>query len=428
MIDKTTLSKKLLASFLACATLTLCGCGKSIEQAVDTGSDTSLQISNVRQLVAKDNKTARTIMWRAEAKQGYKVEYRAKDVANKAVEAQDVSFKGGDTEYTQYKAELTGLKPGTTYEYRVVAGNNKGSWHKLNTDDGKGFTALVFADSQSSGTYKEWKAVTKLAREKHPESKLYLNLGDLVDCGEHGYQWSMWFEGIEPFSADMPMASAIGNHECYSLKYQEIFPKTYLNLFHLPANGNDKYKNQFYSFDYGDVHFTVIDTNAGWEVAPYQPNLVQDMIRWMDQDLASSKAKWKVVLMHRDIFLYRFGPNSGRPQTFNTYFFAPSWDYMTVFDKHKVDAVLSGHLHAYRRRVPLKNHAPADKGTMYIMTGVSGNQSYGELWDNYEWDAKRSIENPEVGNFMTMTAEADSLTFKAYTQKGQEFDSITLKK
>lgn len=398
------------------------------ENVVDNGSDSAVKVTNIRQLVVKDNKTARTIMWQAESKQQYKLEYKSKGESKKSLGALDVSFKGGDTNYIQYKAELSNLKPATEYEYRIVTADNKGEWHKLKTDDGKGFTAIIFSDAQSSGNYKEWKSVAKIAHKNHPESKLYLNLGDQVDCGEHSYQWRMWFEGIAPFAADMPMAALVGNHECYSLKFEEVFPKTYLNLFHLPSNGYDKYKNQFYSFDYGDVHFTVIDTNAGWEVAPYQPNLVSDMIRWMDKDLASTKAKWKVVLMHRDILLYKFGPKSGLTPSFDTYFFSPSWDYMNVFDKYKVDAVLSGHLHAYRRRVPLRNHQPADKGTLYIMTGVSGNQSYGERWADYKWDAKRSPENPEVGNYMTMTVDDKTLNFKAYLQNGKEFDSVTLKK
>jgi len=206
--------------------------GIATEAIVERGSDSSLKVTNIRQLVAKDNRTARTIMWQSQDKQRYRLEYRPKSGKIQVVEAKDVSFTGGDTTYVQYKAELSKLTPAEVYEYRVVTDKQKGSWHKLVTDDGKGFTAIIFSDAQSSGTYKEWKAVAKLANSKHPERKLYLNLGDQVDCGEHGYQWRMWFEGISSFAADLPMAALVGNHECYDLKFNEVFPKTYLNLFH----------------------------------------------------------------------------------------------------------------------------------------------------------------------------------------------------
>ena len=77
--------------------------------------------------------------------------------------------------------------------------------------------------------------------------------------------------------------------------------------------------------------------------------------------------------MHRDIFIYGFGSDSGREQS-KTHFLDFSYRLMPVFEKYKVDAVLTAHLHTYRRRVPLQNFAPAPQGSgvTYILTGVAG--------------------------------------------------------
>ena len=398
--------------------------GSNIKQL----DDSRLGIQYLRQLITDDNKTSRTIMWESKAKQHYKLEYRSGSFdSSKTVAAEDVSFKTGDTEYLQYKTVLKGLKPGTTYEYRIVTADAKGAWHKLTTDDGKGFTALIFSDAQSAD-YSGWHRMAKLAYNKHPESKLYLNLGDQVDC-DHSYQWEMFFKGIEPFGGELPAAMLVGNHECYNDRWEEIFPKTYLNLFHLPGNGYKKYQNQFYSFDYGDVHFTVLDTGGGWELDPWEPYLNYDQRVWLEKDLAAAKARWKVVLMHRDIFIYQFSKESGYDTSGGTYFIEPCRSFMRVFDKYSVDVVLTGHLHTYRRRVPLKYFQPNPKGTLYIMTGISGDEAdYGKLWADFEWDAKRSPEKPENGNYMTMKVDDNSLTLKAYLKNGKEFDTVTLKK
>ena len=65
---------------LISVSLLLAGCG-SVQQDAK-GSDSSIGVSYVRQLVAEDNGTSRTIMWQSQVRQGYSVEYRLKSMAN----------------------------------------------------------------------------------------------------------------------------------------------------------------------------------------------------------------------------------------------------------------------------------------------------------------------------------------------------------
>lgn len=423
-------SLRLLAAVLCALALGLAGCGSSTSQNADSeagGSDTAVAITNPRQLVAADNKTARTIMWEARIKQPYTLDYRLKGDKNvQTVQATDSSFEDGKNSYIQYTARLEGLKPGSDYEYRINAAQKKGRWHALHTEKGEGFTALIFPDSQSAN-YSGWQQLAREAYKRTPESAFYINMGDLVDNGQDGSQWKAWFNSVSTFSDALPLAPLLGNHEAYSQDWKERQPVAYTHLFNVPQNGLSKYPNQFYSFDYGPVHFVVLDTNFP-EMKAFQPDLLADELPWLEKDLAASKAKWKVVLMHRDIFLYGFGPDSGRAQT-KTQLLDFSYQLMPVFEKYKVDAVLTAHLHTYRRRVPLKNFAPAKNGDgiTYILTGVAGDVRYPKLWGDFEWDAAVAPK-PETANYMTMKVDEKTLEFKAFLPDGKQFDEVKLTK
>ena len=416
------------ASFLLiilCFVAALGGCARDAEREAE-GSDAAVAITHIRQLVAADNKTARTIMWEGKVKQPYTLEYRKQGSSDsESVQAADSSFTDKDS-VIQYTARLDSLAPGSTYEYRINTAKNKGQWHKLHTEAGAGFTALIFPDSQSAD-YNGWQQLARTAYQRHPESAFYVNMGDLVDNGQDASQWRAWFNSVSVFSDALPLAPVIGNHEAYSLEWKECLPASYTQLFNVPQNGLAKYPNQFYSFDYGPVHFVVLDTNFP-EMKNFQPALLADELPWLEKDLAASRAKWKVVLMHRDIFLYGFGPESGREQT-QTHFLDFSYQLLPVFEKYKVDAVLTAHLHTYRRRVPLQNFAPAPQGAgiTYILTGVAGDVRYPKLWGDFAWDAA-TAPKPETANYMTLRANEQSLEFKAFLPDGRQFDEVKLTK
>lgn len=434
------MNKRIVFLIIICIALLFAGCG-SVQKDV-AGSDSSIGVQFVRQIVAEDNATCRTIMWQSQVRQDYSVEYRLKCIGNNGVEhdtvkkasdkvgtvftkaATECSFKEAKTDYLQYQVQLQGLQPNSIYEYRIVTAKSKGTWHSIKTDNDKGFTALIFPDSQSSD-YSGWQQLARAAQQRHKDSELYINMGDLVDNGQDGSQWRAWLGSVEPFSADTAFAPVIGNHEAYSLDWQMTPPKAYINLFAVPENGLPEYKRQFYSFDYGPVHFTVLDTNFH-EAQGWQPQLLTDELRWLEQDLANSKARWKIVLQHRDIFMYAFSKESGRPER-ATFFLDFSRQLMPLYEKYKVDVVLSAHLHTYRRRMPLRNFAPAEDGITYILTDVAGNVRYPKLWGDFAWDAARAPQ-PETANYMTLEVSQEKLLFRAFLPDGKRFDEIEIKK
>lgn len=421
---------KLLFSAIALAmSCYIAGCASSSNAIVEeTGNDFDAGVKDIRTLVTGDNAVSRKIMWTGDKSGKYVVELRElnkKDGVQK-YPAKDASFKILEYDYPQFAASLTGLKAGSSYQYRINNGKELGAWHKLKTDNGRKLKALVFPDSQSAD-YRGWKTLAEKARQENRDAELFINMGDLVDNGQHQWQWQEWFRGVESFSSELAFAPVLGNHETYSLKWEEDLPETYINLFQLPENGSERFQNHYYSFDYGPVHFTVLDSNYADEEEDSLPALGPTQLAWAREDLANSSAKWKVVLMHRDILLYGFSEESGRARRWDTHWHRVGLDYAPLFDEFKVDAVLTAHLHTYRRRKPMSGFAVADKGVTYIMTGVAGDVRYATLWEDWEGDAARAPK-PETANYMTLEADEHSLEFKAFLPDGKEFDRIKLTK
>lgn len=208
-----------------------------------------------------------------------------------------------------------------------------------------------------------------------------MNMGDLVDNGEHAYQWDAWFDALQGVIERIPVAPLLGNHETYTLDWKVRRPLAYLQLFQLPA-GDARYAGEFYSFDVGEVHFTVLNTQDS-ELKAWEPNLLKDEAEWLRRDLAGTKKKWKVVLMHRDVLQYGF---ASRPTPREEGFSDTGRFFMPIFDEAQVDAVLTAHLHTFRDRGHIKGFRRDETGPLYLLTGVAGDVQYPGLWKQHALD------------------------------------------
>jgi len=111
----------------------------------------------------------------------------------------------------------------------------------------------------------------------------------------------------------------------------------------------------YYSFDYGNVHVTVIDSY--WSGGANRPRQLQ----WLEEDLAASTATWKIVSLHVPIVSTRSEPECewfGRT------------DYLPLLEKYAVDVVLSGHQPMYKRYRPVG--PPGAKPIIHITSGGGG--------------------------------------------------------
>lgn len=408
----------------------MAGCGNpaapSSRQAASGPVTETMKPFNVHQVVAADNEKGRTVMWEMPESKENSLEYRKKGTDTiYTVPASGKALAGnrGIKNGMVYTAELTNLEKGTAYEYRTREENRVSSWYPLATDDGGAFKVIVTSDSQSSD-YSDWKNLIRHAADDHQDAAFMIALGDLVDNGDDEYQWQIWFDSTKDILSRIPAAPALGNHEAYSLDWKEHMPDRYLTHFNLPDNGNRNFKNHYYSFDWGDVHFTVLDTSLN-EEKEWMPDLYEKEKVWLEKDLRETKKKWKVVLMHKDPLQYGFADES-RPHR-EEGFSEEGQYFMPVFDKYGVDLVLSAHLHTYRDRGHIYDFKRSDKGPVYVIDGLSGNVRYPGLWKKHELD-EYVAPQPETDNYSILEASEDKLVLTGYLPDGTKLHETVVRK
>lgn len=380
------------------------------------------KVQALRQVAASDNATARTIMWQSPVQlSAPMVELSGGAGDGKTFPAQEESFTDDGVSSYLYTAQVTGLTAGSTQQYRVSAGGEAGDWHALQTDGGGAFTALVFPDSQSND-YSDWRHLAQDAAARVPEAAFFINMGDLVDNGEDHGQWRAWFEAVDGIADRIPVAPLFGNHETYNQAWKVREPLAYLRYFAVPGNGSAEDDRRYYSFDYGPVHFLVLDTQHE-EEKEWHPELLARQQAWFRDDVRKSQKPWNVVLMHKDPLQYRIGSRPERQEGFSDE--GKAW--MPLFDETGIDLVLSAHLHTYRNRGHIKDFRRDEKGPLYILTGVAGNVRYPGLWVDHALDTYVAPQ-PETDNYLTLTADSAALSVRCFLPDGTQIDEATLRK
>ncbi len=414
------------------AAFALAGCGEEKSAASSASAVSAVPVRetmrpfSVRQLVAADNQKGRTIMWQLPDAKDCTLEFREKGAADiQSVKADSKSYAGnrGMADSYIYTAKVANLISGKDYEYRTRSGDTVSAWYPMKTDKGGAFKAIVTSDSQSSD-YSDWADLFKGAAERNPDADFFIDLGDIVDNGEDEYQWQTWFKTVTPWITQIPLVPAVGNHEAYSLDWKETMPERYVAHFNLPDNGDATLKNHYYSFDWGDVHFTVLDTSLA-EEKTWVPDLFEKQKVWAKKDLETTKKKWKVVLMHKDPLQYGFA-DVNRPHREEG--FSPEGEFfMPLFDETGVDLVLSAHLHTYRDRGQIYDFKRDAKGPTYVILGLGGNVRYPGLWKDHALDTYVAPQ-PETDNYNVLEASEDELVLTGYLPDGTELHRAVVRK
>jgi len=403
------------------------GCGQSAVETARSKLFADLRVDYLRQIVAQDSGCARVLMWEMSAP----IEAQALELRTAGNDkilsfpAHDDRFTDDDVTVYQYAAVIDGLTPGTSYEYRVRAGEAATAWMPLVTPaEDASYKMIIFPDSQSSD-YTDWQNVARGAWERNRDAAIYCNMGDLVDNGEDRSQWAAWFEG---FDADMrgaiPFVPVMGNHETYNRDWKVRLPEAYLHYFDVPENGSAQFARYYYSFDYGSVHYIVLNTMQQ-ELDEFIPGLVEEQQAWIRSDMAAHRKKWNIVMMHKDVLQYRI---NGRPE--RTEGFSEDGNlWMPLFDELGIDIVYTAHLHTYRNRGHIYGFAkrPDQKGPLYILTGVAGNVRYPNLWVDHAMDDV-TLPQPETDNYLTMEIGAAAIEVACFLPDGTEMDRVRVEK
>lgn len=310
-----------------------------------------------------------------------------------------------------FTAKLTGLKPGTRYSYRVGDGEVWSPAHTFTTADptaGK-VKFLALGDSQSvaggRSPYSTWRTTLHNAFRANSDARFVVMTGDLVDVGQSAAHWNGWFAAAAGVIDAIPIMPALGNHETMG-SWDTSRPIYWNAQFRLPQNGPNKLKNQVYSWDYGPVHFAVLDSQMGEQKLRRGLAIQRD---WLDADLAASSATWKIVLLHKPPYsLVRGRDNAHIRRAFGQ-----------VWEKHGVDLVMSGHDHAVSRTSPID-------GVVYYVIGRSGTKTYRNATRH---KCSAFFQNPLAQpNYMAIEVTAATLTIKTVKCDGSVIDEFVMAK
>ena len=260
-----------------------------------------------------------------------------------------------------HEITISGLREETIYHYQVGSGvaseleeevtriTSKDSVFKTAVRENTPFCFAVYGDNRSNE-----ECHTRIAEaivQKRPD--FVLNVGDVVTRGNKYRDWERdFFEPAKELFKNTPFYIAIGNHEKNAHWFYDFtsFPE--------PEN--------YYSFDYGNTHFTIVDSNRiaqDIDTSDLLPGSVQ--YEWLEKDLKYSDSCWKFVFFHHP-------PYSSSP-----HFPEEACEKMRIlsplFEKYDVDIVFNGHVHNYERSYPLKNNkVDMENGVIYVVTGGGG--------------------------------------------------------
>ena len=257
------------------------------------------------------------------------------------------------------------------------------------------------------------------------DPELVLGLGDYsydttADC---------WLDIIEPINDITKIA--IGNHEY---------------IIYNPTYGNDSYRlpsllteymrhfsltDQYYSFDFQNVHFLVMSSEDSFSEDSEQYDFVKDDL---EKAFTNSSIKWIVTYFHNPVYS---SPNQHVPN------FSFRDIYHPIFDQYNVDLVLQAHNHNYQRSYPLfyndinssqpiieekhkKGYNISSKGMSQIIVGTGGidfdDFSNQEPFVVYQQDSHYGFLNIDVID------QGNVLLGRYYTNTGDVLDEFQIVK
>ena len=179
-------------------------------------------------------------------------------VSDPGMEAGTVTLTGGgatshvtaaakpadDRKELLHVAALEGLRPGVQYSYEIACGTGDGRAARSaqRRRARAPFRFVIYGDTRSLP--ERHRAVSEAIAKEKPD--MVLHTGDLVANGD---DWGLWkkefFDPAEPFLRECAFWPVRGNHEETGALYHDLFV--------LPNDG------MYYSFDWGNAHFVVLD-------------------------------------------------------------------------------------------------------------------------------------------------------------------------
>ena len=254
----------------------------------------------------------------------------------------------GGVQTNIYRYKFSELTPGTRYYYEVALANgevSRGTFRTLEENPTE-IRYISITDTHKFDT----KATFDAAVADY-DPAFIIHGGDMVEgTGTQKEQYAFWFNSGE-FIHNHPVVYACGNHD-FSDYFDMYVIDTQTEEYGSAVAGN-------ISFDYGNVHFDLMDSNpwalfqmnaetSGGKMDAATADKIEKSVQWLKDDLSKNQDKaFRILVMHHPI---------SDPYT--------KMHIASVAEEGHVDMMLAGHTHSYARAV--SDQPTVGAGTIYL--------------------------------------------------------------
>ena len=376
---------------------------------------------------------------------------------------------------TEHEILITSLTPDTKYFYQIGTTNanipsDEQTFFKtaLPAETNNNFTVWATGDFGTNGAEQVnvRNAYSTYATANLPNGKadFWIWLGDnAYNTGAASEYTSSVFNIYPNILKNTPVFPTVGNHDYAD--YGNNFPTPslpypvatheYFNALTMPQNaelgGVASTTKRYYSYNYGNVHFIVLDSYGVVTNSNSIDVVNNPMYTWLRNDLMANNKKWTVCYFHHPP--YSLGTHNSDTEfgmiNMRQY-------YLPLLESYHVDLVLSGHSHVYERSYLLNGHYGLENtltagmkinntlgnvapfytkssvngiGTVYVVCGNSGQGGVVNTKPGYPHDAMapgRSFAT--LWGSMILTFKPNEIEAKFLTSTGTINDNFRIVK
>jgi Calcineurin-like phosphoesterase len=307
----------------------------------------------------------------------------------------NVAVTAKNTTTHLYTYDISGLTPGTKYNYRVVTGTqcSSGTFYAAPAASATSLKFTSYGDSRTNGSAHNGIAgqVVSLFKSDPAFQTLNISVGDWVSGDSDSAWMSEWFNpsytNIRMQDANISDIGIRGNHEGSATFWKQYWPEPFQS------------GGLYWSFDYGPVHFVMLDAYTAYNAGSAQYN-------WLKADLAASTKTWKLVAIHEP------GWSAGGGHANNT---TVQNDLQPLFVQYGVSILFSGHNHYYARA--------SVNGVTHLTLGGGGAPQYTPATGQ-----PNIVVISKSYSFGEFTVSGNTLTAKIVNNSGATIDTFTVTK
>jgi len=313
-----------------------------------------------------------------------------------------------------HRAIMTDLSPATTYYYRVGDGDKKWSQvFSFNTyTPGKPVTFAVIADMaydhMSDDTVK---SLTQLVNDGKLD--VVIHSGDISYADGYMPNFDNFFNKIQPIASRIPYMVTVGNHE-FGYNFTVFKTRFFLPGMDARLGLGGSGDGLYYSWQYAGIRFLAMDSETAIDTGNFGSKDLDWAKEQLETTVDRTTTPWVVAHFHRPLYC-SFCVVEGKTEYKSaTHLTKQAED---LFYSHKVDLVISGHVHSYERSLPVYKQVVTPGAPVYLMQGASGNHenNKGPYPPADQLPAFVASAHNDVGyGLLTVSGDAKTLSWSFY--------------